>query len=262
MKKILLLSALLLVSSLNFNCGDKTKMSVNQKPDTTKTEVSDLQKAQNILNRAKNLLLNFPAEKDIYGAKDVFDYSTVTTCTYDGTWNFSLDGQPYLIFLVPTQSDFDKGCPNMPVVMVTKSGKISDTEFPFVVINPRWLQIINAEVDLDYLASCMIHEAIHCWRFMGTVSNKLKPISSTEREKEAYLFQFQFIPIILERNGIGGAKAPAERLRINSHQDMLNAAAVVDQSNGGKLGMLSNLVFQKAYLKECLPFLTLPDPGK
>jgi len=256
MKKILLLSVLLLVSFSNFNCGNKNK--VNQKPQVPQNGISDYQKAQQLLIRTKNLLLEFPTEKDIYGVKNVFDGSVVTTCIHDdGTWNFSIEGQPYLIFLVPTQHDFDEGCPNMNAVMVTKSGKINDVEFPFIVINPMWLQIAKTEVDLDYLATCMVHESIHCRRFMGVTLGKLKQISSTEREKEAYTFQFRFLPMVLERNNLQKSQIP-QAVEINSHKDMIVAASKIDVANGGKLGMLSSLVLQNAYLEKCLPFLVLP----
>lgn len=263
-KQILTFVTLLLISFTVFSCKEKSKVKQNpQTPTITQPELSNEQKAKLVLNRAKDLLVQLDATKDPNGLKsdlkNIFPGSLITQSRFiDGQWEFLIpEGGFSILFLLSSQEDFDKGCGD-PVVMMTTNGNFNGQEFSFIILNPQWLNLAKTDADYDYLASAMLHEAVHCWQFFKVISGQRKQIESIEREKEAYTFQFEFLPIILKRNNLENITIPDD-LQVKNYKDMLIGASKTDLANDSKLSMLSNLVFQKKYFKACLPLLVVEE---
>jgi hypothetical protein len=158
------------------------------------------------------------------------------------------------LFLLPeSQADYDKGC-GKPAVMGTQKGNIAGREILLVIFNPKFLEMANSEVFMDYLATTMLHESMHVFQWFMTQKTKVE-LPSLEREKQAYLFQLEFLQTVLVKNNIENVKVPKSS-KINSIQDITKAAQAIDAANNYKLGPLATLVLYQHNLKDCLRFLT------
>lgn len=255
MKSITLLSTVFFLFCLfNINCQNKKKDIQNPKTPAIVAEVTTLQKAQDVFDRAKSLLITLEDSKDPYALKQIFPQTQIIPATYGNGWNFVPQGDFYILFLLPeSQADYDKGC-GKPAIMGTQKGNISGREILLVIFNPKFLQIANSEVFMDYLATAMLHESMHVFQWFVAQKTKVE-LPSLERERQAYLFQLEFLQTVLSKNHIGNVQIP-KGIKIDNAKDIEKAAEKIDAANKYKLGPLATLVLYQHYLDQCLRFLT------
>jgi hypothetical protein len=155
--------------------------------------------------------------------------------------------------LPESQVDYDKGC-GKPAVMGTQKGNFMGREILLVIFNPKFLEMANSEVFMDYLATTMLHESIHVFQWFMTQKTKVE-LPSLEREKQAYIFQLEFLQTVLAKNNIENVQVP-KGVKINNQKDITLAAQKIDEMNNYKLGPLATLVLYQHNLNDCLRFLT------
>lgn len=214
---------------------------------------------EKVLETAKELLANLPQSEDIYGLKRASSlFSIVTASCENGNWNLELEvGKTYsLIFILPkTKKDYERSGLLERAIMSTGSNQFSDPPV-YVIMNPRFLNEENMKgVELDYLASCMLHESVHLYQRTILMRKGLKESGELKdvikREKEAYFFQAKFIGQILSRNKIGQQiiipSLPKQQGQMTTY-DLEHFCEEVNNVNNGKLGFgLASLIVCSEY---------------
>lgn len=217
------------------------------------------EKAEKILVRAKELLVNLPQSEDIYGLKMASPIFSIVEASYkDGNWNLELEvGKTYsLIFILPkTKRDYERSGLLERAIMSTGSNQFSNPPV-YVIMNPRFLKEENMKgIGLDYLASTMLHESVHLYQRTILMrkgvkeSNELRDV--IQREKEAYTFQAKFIGQILSKNKISQQiiipSLPKPQSQMTAH-DLEHFCDEVNNVNNGKLGFgLASLIVCNEY---------------
>jgi len=217
---------------------------------------------EKVLLRAKELLESLPDEEDSYGLKKKFPSARIVSATcQDNKWQLEteIDIIHSMIFVLPkTQDDYNRSGGFDKAIMTTSTSREEDnTILVFILINPQFFQEddIN-DINLDYLASCMLHEAVHFYQ--QSIYRKMKksiPIdneSIEKREKEAYDFQVKFVDQILKDNNLSlDVKAPKLSMPVLEQmtgERMYLLILEVDRLNYGKLGIgLSSLIVYRQY---------------
>lgn len=215
--------------------------------------------AEKVLETAKELLSNLPSSEDIYGLKRASSLFSIVEASYkDGNWNLELEvGKTYsLIFILPkTKRDYEKSDLLKRAIMSTGSNPFSNPPV-YVIMNPRFLNEKSMKgVNLDYLASCMLHESVHLYQRTILIRKGLKesnePKDVIQREKEAYDFQIKFISQILSRNKISQQiiipSLPKQQDKMTAY-DLGHFCNEVNNVNNGKLGFgLASLIVSSEY---------------
>lgn len=218
------------------------------------------EKAEKILVRAKEMINNLPESDDVYGFKRVFPSASIVSAVCEnGHWKFKIEkGRNYIIvFILPkTQSDYKKSDGLENTIMAT--GSDPNSKLPvYVIINPNYLSNVNkGGVELDYLASCMLHESVHLYQRTLLMrkglkeSNELKDV--IQREREAYAFQSKFIGQILMKNKIDKRiivpNLSKEWQQKMTSSDLGSFCKTVNDINDGKLGQgLASLIVCDTY---------------
>ncbi len=233
-------------------------------------EFSTMEEAQELLARAKYLAQMLPDKFDTFGFKKAIMNAVVlpATGTVGKVQMTLVGGQSYsIVYLLPDEPLFNSLDKNIQENVLAFTGTNTGGELLFyIMLNPKMLkQNLKSNINRDWSATSMIHEAIHFYQ-RSVLKAKNIPLdtsaqASSEREQEAYDFQSLFIPIVLKENNMSSSVqyfslTKEQEKTIYGFKDLIPYIALTDSLNQKKLGSFAQLIFYSNNREICSKFLS------